>query len=68
MSSGESNLVDGGYNLSGVGGGVQEDQVERLLESAVAKSERPWLILLSGLATVIVALLIYVGLVVEGRI
>jgi len=47
---------------------LKEDQVERLLESAVAKSERPWLILLSGLATVIVALLIYVGLVVEGRI
>lgn len=45
---------------------LQEDQVERLLESAVAKSERPWLILLSGLATVIVALLVLLGLRIDG--
>ncbi len=42
--------------------------MERLLENAVAKSERPWLILLSGLATVIVALLVFLGLRVEGRL
>ncbi len=42
--------------------------MERLLESAVAKSERPWLILLSGLATVILALLLALGLRMEGRI
>jgi hypothetical protein len=44
----------------------QEDQVERLLESAVAKSERPWLILLSGLATVVIALLVFLGLRIDG--
>ena len=40
--------------------------MEQLLENAVAKSERPWLILLSGLATVIVALLIFLGLRIDG--
>jgi hypothetical protein len=45
---------------------LQEDQVERLLESAVAKSERPWLILLSGLATVVIALLVFLGLRIDG--
>lgn len=47
---------------------LKENEVERLLESAVAKSERPWLILLSALATLIVALLVLLGLRLEGQI
>lgn len=38
----------------------QETAVEQMLESALAKSERPWLILLSGLSAAIVVLLLVV--------
>ena len=39
---------------------LQETAVEQMLESALAKSERPWLILLSGLSAAIVVLLLIV--------
>ncbi len=39
---------------------VQEVQVEQLLERAVAKSERPWLILLSALTAGSILLLVLV--------
>lgn len=47
---------------------LKENEVERLLESAIAKSERPWLVLLSALATLIVILLVLLGLRLEGFI
>lgn len=47
--------------------GYQETEVERLMEGAIAKSERPWLILLSALATLIVVLLVLLGLRLEGH-